>query len=69
VNVLAVSVLGSIAALNVAATLTFNATPGPLVAGMVEVTVGARLPLPLLTGAAVGSLPQAASRKERTKAL
>jgi hypothetical protein len=62
-------VLGSITALKVAATFTFSATPGPLLAGMVEVTVGAGFPPPLLTGAAVGSLPHAASRKERTEAL
>jgi hypothetical protein len=65
VNVLALIVPGSIAALKVAATFTFKATPGPLLTGMVEVTVGAAPTL--LAGGTAGSLPQAASRKERTE--
>jgi hypothetical protein len=58
--VLAVIMLGSIAALNVAAIFTLRATPEPLLGGMVELTVG--------PGAGV-ELPHAANTKVITRAL
>src|SRR4051812_21369417 len=67
VNELAVNVAGSIAALKVAATVTLRGTPEPSLEGLVELTVGA-MP-PALSPGGVESLPHAASREVRTRAL